>query len=120
MNCNNIDDLSALLLDSKVYFIVDGSFYSCKPHLITAAWKLKNYSIISSGDFISLAVNDYQHLYEAELYDTLKILEAVDYILTIYSLKIKPFNLGVGTDFQSVIDAIINLYLYASSNRHIH
>ena len=95
------------LLDSKVIFVVDGSFFPKWSSLISAVWYASiNYKIVARGDFISLVEEEYCYLYAAELCRALSVMNGIDFVLSLFPYLSKAFYLKIGSDCQLVLHSL--------------
>ena len=93
----------------KLVFITDGSFYSSRSHLISAAWLISfSEKIVGPEDFISLVKEAYQYLFAVEIYSILSIVVTINAILLRYLYPSAMMQLEIRLDCQSVINNLNN------------
>ena len=95
------------LLEGKVLFMVDGSFFPERSSLILAIWYASvDNKIVAHGDFISLVLEEYCHLYAVELCGVLSIMVGIDSILSRYPHPSTVFETEIRSDCQLVIHSL--------------
>ena len=95
------------LLDSKVTFVVDESFFPEWSSLILAVWYTSvDHKIVARGDFISSVAEEYYYPYAAELCRALSIMNGIDFILLSFLYLSKAFNLRIRSDYQLVLHSL--------------
>ena len=111
----------SLLIDSKVAFVVDGSFYPTKLHLISAAWFVTvDTKIIARASFISSVAEEYRHPFVAELCGVLSIMVCIDSILLRYPHPTTVIIIEIGSDCSNVLDSLWISIPIISMNKHLH
>ena len=100
-------------------FLVDGSFFSEKSHLIAAyiLASIRN-RIILRTKFITMAALEYYHSYAAEIYSSLGIHEILyETVLNEIRGKVK---VSISTDCQAVLNVVCFIQSPISFNTHLY
>ena len=124
--CNSSTSLSDpsnfmhTLLSNQAVFIIDGSFFPHKSHLISAAWVLHHSSILCYADFLFSVAIEFRHPFAAEFCGALSIFIFLDNFLSKYLTILNPFLITVGSDCSSVLDRLWDTSLITNSSTHLH
>ena len=111
----------SLLIDSKVAFVVNGSFYPTKSYLISAAWFVTvDTKIIAQVSFISSVAEEYRYPFAAELYGVLSIIVCIDSILSRYPHFSTIIIIEIGSDCSNILDSLQISIPIISMNKHLH
>ena len=110
-----------MLISSKLVCVTDGSFYSDKLDLISAAWvALVNEGVVAEGDFISSVLIEYAHPFAVKICGALTIIIIIDYVLIRFPNIILEMDITISLDCQSALDNLWNILLIVISAKHLH
>ena len=111
----------SLLIDSKVAFVVDQSFYPTKSYLISAAWFVTvDTKIIAWASFILSVAEEYRYSFTAELCTVLSIIVCIDSILSRYPHPTTAIIIEIGSDCSNILDSLRISIPIISMNKHLH
>ena len=114
-------DFLNLLLASKLEFVVNGSFYPTKSHLISVAWFASTErQLVAKATFITLVVEEFRHRFTVELCRVLLITICIDSILMRYPYLNIEFTVRIGSHCSSVLDTLWLSSLVITMSRHLH
>ena len=114
------ETVKAAIVSCSSTFVVDGSFYPDKSHLVSAHWRCsKDEILLTEGNFVSTVECQHRNAYTAELCGCLAVIQFVEWILA-GSTSHSPISISIGTDCSAVINRISSTQLVTSFTTYLH
>jgi len=99
-----------VLIQEKLSFLVDESFFLIRSHLIAAhIILLKGKQKLNDAQFILLVALPHCNAYSAELCGTLAILKLTKYLISLLTQKLDKYKIEVDCYFSSVLDFYLRI-----------